>query len=128
MEGWLFVLKNMSRLEKIPLYLRKPVFEKLFHIAEYSKLNKEEKTMYDTSLKRRWDNQAALDYARHEGMERGIEKGIEKGKEQFVKNLLAAGKFTIAEIAKFAGVTEAFVKKVKAGKKIKNYILKLKRV
>ncbi|HWK07104.1 MAG TPA: hypothetical protein VNS58_25900 [Puia sp.] len=60
-----------------------------------------------------------------EGMEKGIEKGIEKGMEkgkiegeekksfEIVKNLLAANKFTIAEIANFANVTEAFVKKVK---------------
>lgn len=46
-----------------------------------------------------------------------FEEGVEKGKEQVVKNLLAADKFTIAEIANFAGVTEAFVKKVKEGSK-----------
>ena len=109
LDGWLFVLKNMSKLDKIPLYLRKPVFEKLFNIAEYSKLNKKEKAMYDTNLKRKWDNQAALDYARHEGME--------KGKEEVVRNLLSAAKFTIAEIANFAGVTEVFVKKIKTGNK-----------
>jgi len=39
----------------LPLYLKKPIFEKLFDIAEYSKLNKEERSMYDASLKRRWD-------------------------------------------------------------------------
>jgi predicted transposase/invertase (TIGR01784 family) len=52
---------------------------------------------------------------------RGELKGIEKGKEEgekkksyeVVKNLLAANKFTIAEIASLANVTEAFVKKVK---------------
>jgi predicted transposase/invertase (TIGR01784 family) len=44
--------------------------------------------------------------------EAGIEKGIEKGKTDFVKNLFAANKFTVAEIAAFAGVTEAFVRKV----------------
>ncbi len=52
---------------------------------------------------------------------KGIEKGIEKGKiegeekksYEVVKNLLVANKFTIAEIANFASVTEAFVKKVK---------------
>ena len=65
--------------------------------------------MYDTNLKRNWDNQAALDYARYEGME--------KGKEEVVRNLLAGAKFTIAEIANFAGVTEAFVKKIKSGNK-----------
>ncbi|MGC4232699.1 MAG: hypothetical protein QM594_06945 [Niabella sp.] len=45
-------------------------------------------------------------------IEKGREEGIEKGKEQVVKNLLAAGKFSIAEIAGFAGVSEAFVKKI----------------
>ena len=113
LDGWLFVLKNMSKLDKIPLYLRKPVFEKLFNIAEYSKLNKKEKIMYDTNLKRKWDNQAALDYARHEGIGIGMEKGMEKGKAEVVKNLLSAGSFTIAKIANFANVTEAFVRKVK---------------
>lgn len=99
----------MSKLNKIPLYFRKPIFEKLFNIAEYSKLNKKEKAMYDTNLKRKWDNQSALDFARHEGME----KGMEKGKAEVVKNLLTAGKFSITEIANFANVSEAFVLKVK---------------
>lgn len=63
LDKWLYVLKNMSSMNKIPVYLRKPIFEKLFNIAEYSNLTKEEKTMYDTSLKRKWDNKAVLDYA-----------------------------------------------------------------
>ncbi len=43
----------------------------------------------------------------------GIAKGIEQGKSDVVKNLLRAGKFSISEIANFAGVTEVFVKKIK---------------
>jgi len=45
--------------------------------------------------------------------EEAFEKGIEKGKEKVVQNLLSANKFTISEIANFAGVTETFVKKVR---------------
>nr|WP_262249418.1 Rpn family recombination-promoting nuclease/putative transposase [Parapedobacter soli] len=41
----LYVLKNMSSMNKIPVYLRKPIFEKVFNIAEYSNLTKEEKTI-----------------------------------------------------------------------------------
>lgn len=81
LDGWLFVLKNMSRLDKIPLYLRKPIFQKLFEIAEYSKLNREEKEMYDISLKRKWDAQGALTYAEQKGREEGLEKGREEGRE-----------------------------------------------
>ncbi|WP_020594693.1 hypothetical protein [Spirosoma panaciterrae] len=64
-----------------------------------------------------------------EGLEKGIEKGIEQGIEQglekgigrgieqksieVVRNLLLAEKFTDAEIANFASVTEEFVRTVK---------------
>ena len=44
-------------------------------------------------------------------IEKGRKEGIKKGKEQVVKHVLATGKFSIAEIAGFAGVTEAFVKR-----------------
>lgn len=114
LDKWLYILKNMSTMERLPVYLRKPVFEKLFQVAEYSKLSKEEREMYDTSLKRKWDNKAVLDYAREEGLQKGIEQGIEKGKQEVVENLLVIGKFTIAEIANLATVSEDFVKEVHA--------------
>jgi len=63
LDKWLYILKNMSRMDKIPVYLRKPIFEKLFSIAEYTNLTKEEKTMYDSSLKYKWDNKNVLDTA-----------------------------------------------------------------
>ena len=43
----------------------------------------------------------------------GREEGIEKGKIEVVQNLLKAERFTIAEIANFANVTEEFVLNVK---------------
>ncbi|RQP11173.1 MAG: Rpn family recombination-promoting nuclease/putative transposase [Parapedobacter sp.] len=113
LDGWLYVLKNMSKLNKIPVYLRKPIFERLFDIAEYSKLTMEERTMYDTNLKRKWDMAGVLEYARREGEEKGIEQGIEKGKAAVVANLLATGKFTVSEIAELVTVSEDFVKKVR---------------
>jgi len=62
LDKWLHVLKNMKRFEKIPAYLRKPIFEKLFSIAEYTNLSKEEKEMYDSSMKYKWDNKNVRDY------------------------------------------------------------------
>ena len=69
-------------MDKLPVYLRKPIFEKLFSIAEYTNLTKEEKTMYDSSMKYKWDNKNVVDYARQEGMEKGLEQGMEKGIEK----------------------------------------------
>jgi predicted transposase YdaD len=54
-----------------------------------------------------------IEKGRREGIEKGREEGIEKKGHEVVKNLLIAGKFTIAEIANFANVTEDFVRKVK---------------
>ena len=45
--------------------------------------------------------------------EEGIEKGLEQKSYEVVSNLLNAGKFTVSEIANFANVSEAFVRKVK---------------
>jgi len=119
LDGWLFVLKNMSRLDKIPLYLRKPVFEKLFNIAEYSKLNKEEKIMYDTSLKRKWDNEAMMEYARQESKAEGKVEGIAEGKAEVVRNLIDKFGFNDQQAGSAAGVSEDFVKKVRASLKEK---------
>ena len=110
LDGWLYVLKNMNNLNKIPLYLRKPVFEKLFNIAEYSKLTKKEKTMYDTSLKRKWDTAGALEYARREGEE----KGIEKGKASVVANLILDFGFDDEQAARASQTSIDFVKEVRA--------------
>ena len=119
-DKWMFVLKNMSGMEKIPAILKTKIFSKLFNIAAVSKLTKEEYMSYEKDLKEIWDEYAIkktieydLQLARKEGIEKGMEKGMEKGKSEVVRNLLSADKFSIAEIANFANVTEAFVSKVK---------------
>ena len=48
LDRWLYVLKNMSKLDQIPQNLKTPIFEKLFDIIKYSDL--EEKERYDASL------------------------------------------------------------------------------
>ena len=61
-----------------------------------------------------WDEYAIKKTLLEEGIEKGREEGIGQKSYMVVKNLLAAGKFSIAEIAGFADVSEAFVKKVQA--------------
>lgn len=106
LDKWLYVLKNMSRMDKIPVYLRKPIFEKLFSIAEYTNLTKEEKDMYDSSLKYKWDNQNVLEYAvstaKAEGRHLGIvETARELKKEGLSVEFIAkTTKLSIEEIEK----------------------------
>jgi predicted transposase/invertase (TIGR01784 family) len=116
LDKWLYVLKNMSRMDKIPVYLRKPIFEKLFNIAEYSNMTKEEKTMYDSSLKYKWDNKNVLDYAkeeakqegRQEGIREGIQEGIQEGEYKKALGIAREMKkdgLPITQISKFTGLS-----------------------
>ena len=104
LDNWLFLLKNMSRLDKIPVILRKPVFSKLFNIAEVSNLTKEEKMAYETSLKEKWDYYNSMDYVLKEGLEKGIKQGIEKGIKQGIEQGKTEGKMEVASTMKKSGM------------------------
>lgn len=91
LDNWFFLLKNLSKLNKIPAFLKKPVFSKLFDIAAVSNLNMEEKMAYDASLKEKWDLANSMDYVLKEGYERGIQQGIEKGIEQGIEKGIEQG-------------------------------------
>lgn len=137
MDKWLFILKNLSSLKKLPAILNRRIFGKLFQLAAISNLTKAEFMKYEKDLMAAWDEYSFRKYAREQGYQegyeegktegedrgiaRGIKKGIEEGIEkgiaeksyEIVGNMLTAGKFSIKEIAAFAGVSEAFVRKVK---------------
>jgi len=107
LDKWLYVLKNMSRMDKIPVYLRKPIFEKLFNIAEYTNLTKEEKNMYDSSLKYKWDNKNVLDYAIKEAKEEAEYKKVKEVALEFKKMGLKA-----EDIAKGTGLSIEEIEKL----------------
>ena len=78
-ERWIYVLKNMDTLKRMPFRARKSVFEKLEEVVTLSSLTRAEREKYDESLKTYRDRLAELAFAQQEGMEKGIAKGMEKG-------------------------------------------------
>ena len=54
----MYVLRNMAKMEKIPVILHKRIFQKLFHIAEVANLKKEEYMLYEKALLDRWTEYA----------------------------------------------------------------------
>lgn len=48
-ERWIYVLKNMETLQRLPFKARKSVFEKLEQIVDIASLSKEERMKYDES-------------------------------------------------------------------------------
>ena len=102
-DKWLFVLKNLSRLDERPATLKEKVFTKLFEEAEIAKFTPTELKEYEDSLKAYRDVKNSIDTAlekgREEGMAEGMAKGMEKGlaegmekeKQSTARRLLSMG-------------------------------------
>ena len=50
-ERWIYVLKNMEKLQRLPFKARKAVFEKLEQIVDIAAMSKEDRMKYDESIK-----------------------------------------------------------------------------
>ena len=81
-ERWIYVLKNMETLKRLPFKARKAVFEKLEKIVDIAALSKEEREKYDESIKVYRDTLATMAYAEEKGIEKGIEKGRLEGRQE----------------------------------------------
>ena len=103
-EKWLFVLKNLNKLERIPEKLKENIFLKLFETAEIAKFTQDEYQDYENSLKYYRDLKNSLDTAKEEGR-------IE-GKIEVAKNLLK-NEVDIKIIAKSTGLTEKEINELK---------------
>lgn len=92
---WIYVLKNMEILDRMPFTARDAVFKKLAEIASVASLHYEELERYEESLKVLRDEynirMTAIEEGRAEGRAEGMEKGIEAEKIDTIKRLRAAG-------------------------------------
>ena len=84
-ERWLYLLKHMDTLDRMPFKAQKAVFDKLLAVADVANLSKEERIQYDEALKRYRDYKNTIDYAEERGIKKGFEQGIEKGLKQGMK-------------------------------------------
>ena len=81
-EKWLFVLKNLSRLDKRPASLKEKIFHKLFDEAQIARFTPKELHEYEDSLKAYRDIQNSIDTALRDGIEKGRADGLRIGMEQ----------------------------------------------
>ena len=82
-ERWIYVLKNMDILDRMPWAAKDSVFHKLAEIAEVSNMSKEERIKYDSALRHYRDTISVLQGAEDKGIAKGIAKGV---KETNIKN------------------------------------------
>jgi len=65
-EKWMYVIKNLKRLDRIPDKLREKIFEKMFAVAEVAKLSPDEYEAYIDSLNAYRDLKNSIDTAKAE--------------------------------------------------------------
>ena len=90
-EKWLYVLKNLSRLDNQPQSLRDKVFDRLFTQAEIAKFNPRELREYEDSRKAYRDLKNCLDTAMREGIEKGRTEGRAEGRAEGIADGRAEG-------------------------------------
>ena len=78
-ERWIYILKNMEILQRMPFKARKSVLEELERLSELAAFSKEDRERYDESVKIYRDNLATEQWALEMGEKKGLEKGLQEG-------------------------------------------------
>ncbi|MDE6341692.1 MAG: Rpn family recombination-promoting nuclease/putative transposase [Muribaculaceae bacterium] len=83
LEKWIYILKNMEKMEAIPqTFTTDPVFRRLEKVARYAALTDKDKKAYRESLKVYRDNYAIMETERTEGRAEGLAEGLAKGRTE----------------------------------------------
>ena len=110
-ERWIYVLKNMETLQRLPFKARNAVFKKLEEIVDIASMSKEERMKYDESIKVYRDQLAVMEFERNKGLAEGRAEGLAKGKAEGRAEGLAEGKESVARNLKRMGMdVETIVK------------------
>jgi predicted transposase/invertase (TIGR01784 family) len=106
-DKWLYVLKNLHKLERVPEKLKENIFLKLFETAEIAKFSQSEYQEYEDSLKYYRDIKNSLDTAREEGRD----EGKRKKQVEIAKTGLKEG-LSVGMIMKLTGLTKEEIEKL----------------
>ena len=78
-DKWIYVLKHMEALERMPFTAQKKIFKRLAELADSHCLSQEEQEKYDESLKAADDYYGVLMSYYMNGIDEGVAKGEAKG-------------------------------------------------
>ena len=112
-DRWFWLLNNLSRADKIPAFMNKGVFSKVFRISEVSKLKKEEKMAYEASLQDKWLWNSALSLAEEKAAEEAAAKVRKEEREKAAERMLLKG-MPVADAAEFSSLAVERVEEIRA--------------
>ena len=108
-ERWIYLLKNMETLNRLPWAAQSAVFKKLESIADVGAMTRAERLQYDEALKKYRDTISVFQGVRLEGIMEGRKEGRAEGRKeglrQTARNLKSMG-LGIADIQKATGLSE----------------------
>lgn len=110
-EKWLYVIRNLNKLDRIPNELREGIFERLFEVAEIAKFSREEAEAYEDSLKSYRDLKNSLDTARQEARQEARIEARQETIEEIVINAAEAG-LSLDTISRITGLSIMQIKKI----------------
>jgi len=90
-ERWIYVLKNMETLNRLPFDAQNSVFQKLASITNVAALTRQERRIYDESLRQYRDAVIVMEGQRAEGRAEGWAKGKEEGIAEGIAKGMAKG-------------------------------------
>lgn len=115
-ERWIYILKHMDTLDRMPFKARKAVFERLEKMASKANMTQEERAQYEEEWKFYNDYFNTLDFAQKKGLEEGRKKGLEEGLEEGKKEGRKEGKKEGRKEGKEEGMLEA---RIETARKLK---------
>ena len=104
-ERWIYVLKNMETLERMPFQAQNALFEKLASITDVSALSEKDQERYEESLRIYRDNYAADEYSFNRGKAEGVAAGQAAERTMIARNLKDNG-VDIQLIIRCTGLTK----------------------
>ncbi len=104
-EKWIYVLKYLAKLQDRPVALQEKIFTKLFAAAEIAKYSREEREIYENSLKYYRDIKNVVDTAYEDGELKGKIEGKIEGKFEIAKNLKRMG-LNVEQIIEATGLSK----------------------
>lgn len=114
LDCWIYNLKHMETLEKMPFEAQHKIFKRLAEIADSKSLTKEEQEKYDNSMMVMWDNYAVYKHAEEKGRKEAKEEDRKEAKKKSKKIALKllAHNFPLDEIADLTDLSIDEIKKL----------------
>ena len=78
-QRWIYILKHMDTLQRLPFQAQNAVFKKLESIANLASLSRKERRKYDSAIKAYRDYHNQMDFAKEKGIAIGEKRGELRG-------------------------------------------------